>query len=211
MSRRNLIILDFDRTLLDPSELSRHFLRLLLTRGLLSEAAEAAIQTDLGDPNHSLDLANELTAHGVDLTSALKLAHEAFRPNQFLYPDVTPFLERFKDQYIVIMTSGGRDWQTAKLTLCTALEPYLRIILAGNKGEHILAELTGQPESIGLAGLGGEQFAKLVLVDDRLDNLVPLAGQPLVELWHLQRPGAKYNRTAASPGIRTVTTLKEIH
>jgi hypothetical protein len=210
MNQRELIILDFDRTLLDPSELSGHFLKLLHERGLLSKPGHDRIRSDLNDPNRTLDLAKELSDQKVDLSAAMKLAHQVFVPNQFLYPDVAPFLERFREHQIIIMTSGSQEWQAAKLTLCTALEPYPQIILANNKGDHLAEHLAIKADGLSLAELGGERFARLHLIDDRTDNLVPLIDYPKTKLWHLLRPGAKYGHNRVYSGIHQITTLAEI-
>lgn len=208
----NLAILDFDRTLFDPA-FYRAFVDVAVGSGLLTPETAGHIRTTLDDPAQTIDLLEALRAHHVDADAAVNLARTQLAPNQFLYPDVPQFLARLEAANIsvVIMTTAtGRYWQEIKLSMCPVLGKFRQMMLSGNKGEHIKAGLTRANHQLALPDLPGEHFNGIMLVDDRVEALAPLAGESGFTLWHIERPGSKYRRSRDHAGIRHVSSLNEV-
>ncbi|HSX02101.1 MAG TPA: hypothetical protein VLI05_02170 [Candidatus Saccharimonadia bacterium] len=209
MSKPKLIIMDFDRTIFNAAFYTE-FLALLTSRRLLDAATNQRIVDLLADTNISLDLMDVLRRCHLNVVQALELARTALDPNDFLYDDVSPFLERGRDDKLVVMTTGVRRWQMIKLDFCASLQPYPKIILQDNKGEYVRDTLLQSQKGISIQDYEGQWFSELVLIDDRVDSLTPLVGRDRVSLWHLERPDAKYRRDRDYDGITHITSLKEI-
>ena len=211
MTSRPLIILDFDRTLFSEVFYER-FVRLMGEHNLLPESVVQDLLITIKDPDQTIDLLTPLKNAGVDTDKALSIARSETSHESFLYPDVSEFLERHKKYRIIILTTGvDLSWQEAKLSLCPELKDFKKILIYGNKGRYILDNLKTDSNKVSLGELEGEWYDRIVLVDDRVEALIPLIGTPGVELWQVERPGAKYLRTHDHEGIKHVTSLKEIH
>jgi hypothetical protein len=210
MADRPLIILDFDRTLFSERFYER-FVALMSQKKLLPKDVADKLLITIADPTQTIDLLAPLKLAGVDPANALNIATRELSSESFLYPDVADFLARHKDFKIVILTTGvDIAWQQAKLALCPELKPYQQIVILGNKGHYLLSDMQTSSDKVSLKELAGEWFDRLVLVDDRIEALVPLIGTPKVELWQVERPGAKYQRTHDHEGVHHVASLKEI-
>jgi FMN phosphatase YigB (HAD superfamily) len=210
MPSRTLTIADFDRTLFDPA-FYQAFIQLTVHRGLLQPAAAEPVMASLHDTSQTTDLLSAIRMLRVDTDAAMETARAAFAPDQFLYPDATAFLKRAADgRLIIVTTAAGRHWQNFKLSLCPALHPFPQIVISGNKGQFIKKNLVRREAQLGLRHLPGEWFDRIMLVDDRTDALEPLVGESSLELWHVERLGAKYQRTRNYAGIHHVSTLNEV-
>jgi hypothetical protein len=211
MTSRPLLILDFDRTLFSEVFYER-FVRLMDEHNLLPESVVEDLLVTIKDPEQTIDLLTPLKKAGVDTDKALSIAGNELTHESVLYADVPEFLERHTKYRIIILTTGvDLSWQEAKLSLCPELKDFKKILIYENKGRYILDNLKRQSDKVSLSDLEGEWFDRIVLVDDRVDALIPLIGTPSVELWQVERPGAKYQRTQDHEGIHHVTSLKEIH
>jgi len=206
-----LAITDFDRTLFSP-DFYQAFIEAAINGGLLAPDATASIQAAINDPNKTIDLLAALGEHGVDIEAAIRLARATLAPNQFLYPDALGFLDRASAAATVMImtTATGRYWQSIKLSMCPALANFHQITLSGNKGVHIKANLQRRAGRLGLRDLPNQWFDSIMLVDDRVDALMPLIGQSDFTLWHVERPLAKYQRERDYVGIRHVSSLNEV-
>jgi hypothetical protein len=207
---RALIILDFDRTIFKP-DFYRQFIDLMTRHGLPAETA-TKMKNSLDDTSQSVQLLTEVEAAGISEEQARSLAMEELGHDRFLYPDVLPFLDSYESSRIVILTTAaGPVWQSLKLDLCPSLSRFKRVIIAGNKGDHILSHLRYGPGTVSLNDLPyDEDFSAIHLIDDRIEPLRPLIGKKLVTLWHLERPDSKYKGGADSPDIREIVSLEEV-
>jgi hypothetical protein len=205
---RHLIICDFDRTLFD-SRFYTDFTQMLVQKGYIDENTHQEVTRALDDTSISLSLTDILAVNGISTDRALELAAAHLNPADYLYPDVPAFLRRHQDHQLHIITTGQDDWQRVKLGFCTPLNAYPQTILQTNKGRHILSKLNRARSGITLDDLT-EQFHAIHLIDDRVDNLLPLVDQPQIQLWHILRPGAKYQETVDHSNVHRISSLDEI-
>lgn len=88
-----IIALDFDRTLFDRDK-------------MYESSKENAELKNINDPNDFKKKFNEFIENGtLDMD-----------PKEFLYPDVLPFLEKYKDQKLILVTTVGYSSQKKVVT-----------------------------------------------------------------------------------------------
>jgi hypothetical protein len=207
---QSLIILDFDRTLFS-ADFYTNFLELLRERQLLNQSQVDHILKLLQDTTVSLNLLDVLQRNGINTVQAIELARARLNPDDFLYPDLSSFLERYRQHKIILLTTGARRWQMIKLDFCTLLQPYPKIIVQENKGVYLKETLLKKSGGVSIQDLEGRWFEDLILIDDRVDALLPLQGQDRIRLFNLERPDAKYKRGRDYDGITHITSLNEVH
>lgn len=207
-----LIIPDLDRTLFDTSSFAADWLQVMIDRRLIEPEIARELQVRVDDPGRSVNILAELEDHSPTMGEVALKAVRLLEQNAYLYPDVVPFLNRHTADQLLIATTGADVGQRMKLDNSSRLAAYPHKILSGNKGEYLARELKEADGRLTVHDLVDNDFDELWLIDDRMDNLLPLAEWPTekVRLIHIERPDAKYQRTADHARLVHITSLDEL-
>lgn len=206
-----LIVSDFDRTLFNVNEFFVDFCDYILGEPELhNQELRAEVEEFLHSGDHS-DWHAFMDKYHADLTHILDKVKFVLNKNSYLYEDVADFLGRFKADKIAVLTTGRQEYQQVKLQLAGELDRIIKKVIPGNKSEYLKKNLVRSKESISVPDLtGSREFSGLYLIDDKMDMLLPLLGEPNVKLFHIQRPDAKFLRESSHEGIHNISTLLEV-
>lgn len=210
MSRR-LIIVDFDRTLFNVNEFFTDFCSQILSdEGVTNTELRAEVEEFLHSGNHS-DFRPFMERYHVDLQGVMAKVNYTLSHKSYLYSDVKDFLARFKNDKVIIVSVGVQEYQEIKFQLTDSLSHIERVVIDANKGDYLKTRLRSLQRGIQCQELAGdEEFSELLFIDDKLDMLEPLAGQPLIKLFHIERPDAKFPSTSKIKGVQYIKTLEEV-
>lgn len=208
-----LVILDFDRTTFDTHRYYQDFLAMVAeVRG----AAFAATMKTAESRSQYFDPFGYLQEQGMSYAAATatfrdfhKRRYGGSPEGSYLFPDAVQFIHHLADRpatATAIITTGTMQSQRFKLSLCPELSHLPHEIISGNKGVHIQQLLDAR----GAVPLGGQFYDRIVLVDDRDDVLAHIRPQQGHQLFHIVRPGSKYQPSISRPDITTVARLTDI-
>lgn len=208
---QKLIISDFDRTLFDVNTFFLDFCNLALgDESLKNSEIRANIQDHINSGNHA-DWQLFMTRYHIDLQNIVGKIKHALGSNSYLYPDVGIFLHRFKNEKVVIMTTGRQEFQEVKLQLVGEFAGLEKIIIPGNKGEYIASHLELNGDLLSLPKItGASRFSEIYLIDDKTEMLKPLLGVKHARLFHIVREDSKFPERSNEKQIVTINTLDEV-
>lgn len=209
-----LLVLDFDRTVFDTHRYYQDFLAMLR-----SEYGEALAE-DLRlaeTANKYFDPFAHLIGQGISYDDAVAAFHRFHehkygqRPEgSYLFPDAVEFIASLSERphtKITIITTGTLMSQRFKLSLCPQLQPLPAMIISGNKGVHLQQSIDAHKAVV----LDGVAYRRIALVDDRDDVLAHIRPQQGHQLFHIVRPGSKYQPTISRSDIHEISSLAQIH
>lgn len=208
-----LLVLDFDRTVFDTHRYYQDFLAMLT-----AEYGEALTE-DLRvaeTANKYFDPFAHLIGQGISYDDAVAAFHRFHvakygqRPEgSYIFPDAGEFITRITKRphtKLTIITTGTLMSQRFKLSLCPELQPLPAMIISGNKGVHLQQDIDAHQAVI----LDGVAYQRIALVDDRDDVLAHIHPQQGHQLFHIVRPGSKYQPTISRADIHEISSLTQI-
>jgi hypothetical protein len=208
-----LVVLDFDRTVFDTHRYYQDFLAMVASHYGESQAhnlraAEAA--------NKYFDPFAYLQEQGIDPAESAaafrQFHHEKYadKPTgSYVYDDASELIAALNGRphtKVVILTTGGLLSQRFKLELCPELSQLPHQIIPGNKGIHLQQDIDAHQA----VTLNGVAYTRIALVDDRDDVLAHIRPHQGHQLFHIVRPGSKYQPTISRPDIIEISSLIEI-
>ncbi len=206
-----LIISDFDRTLFNVNDFFIDFCELILhDEGIKNAELRAVIEEHIRSGDHSA-WNSFMTRYHVDLSSVISTISHTLREKSYLYSDVNDFLLRFKDEKVMIMTTGQQEFQEVKLQLVGEFAKLQKHVIPGNKSEYIAANMHINNGLITLPEITGAlKFSELYLIDDKYQMLESLVGMKQTKLFHIVRPDAKFPERTNVAAIKSITSLDEV-
>lgn len=208
-----LILLDLDRTLFDSDRFYVDICQLLNEAKIIKPGVLATAVKLLHSAARSLYLTELIKTNQLNRTAVFDLARTRLRPNDYLHPDVAPFLKRFEHQRLVVLTTGEYEYQTLKLDLTPSLNSCVRhIISVIDKGVYIKARLEYGRGKIGAGQIcPGEWFEQIYFIDDRPYNFNSLVDAKDVRLYHILRSGGKASTPFKGRGVSIILSLAEVN
>ena len=208
-----LMVLDFDRTIFDTHRYYQDFLAML--KAEYSEAVAQDMRLAEAS-NKYFDPFAHLIEQGVsyeEVTAAFLRFREDKYGSQaegsYLFPDATEFIAEISQRphtKLAIITTGTLMSQRFKLSLCPQLESLPAMIIPGNKGIHLQQDIDAHAAVL----VDGTAYQRIALVDDRDDVLAHIRPHQGHQLFHIVRPGSKYQPTISRSDIREITSLTDI-
>ncbi|GAC1369806.1 MAG: hypothetical protein NVSMB39_2030 [Candidatus Saccharimonadales bacterium] len=213
-SQNMLVILDFDRTIFNTARYYQDFL------DMVGEAYGADFTASLDAAQQAekyFDPFAHCLSQGVDyetVKTQLLAYHDrkyegAADMSSYLFADAVELIQALQaDPNITvgIITTGTSQSQEFKLSQCPELNDIPREIISENKGRRVRRDL----EEFNSVHFDGAAYARFALVDDREDVLAQIDPHPNHKLFHIVRPGSKYQPTGNRSDIVKISSLTEI-
>ena len=209
-----LIVLDFDRTIFDTH---RYYQDLL---AMLAAEHSEALAEDLRlaeVANKYFDPFAHLIGEGISYEDAVAAFHSFHerkygqRPEgSYIFSDAAEFIASIGKRphtKVAIITTGTLMSQRFKLSLCPQLKPLPAMIISGNKGIHLQQDMDAHKAVV----LEGVAYRRIALVDDRDDVLAHIRPHQGHQLFHIVRPGSKYQPTISRSDIHEISSRAQIH
>ena len=213
---KSLILIDFDHTISDFTLMKQAIKRSCSLFGISptlwdSTYDQAKDETNVYRTDHHIQILSHMTSVPQD---KIKKAFYAEYENgkKYIFNDVISFLEKYKDENIVVFTLGTESFQMLKRKT-SAIDKYMKgaIYSVGKKDVWLNVQLIDERDKIYIRALD-KSFPKVIIVDDRpmsfkiyTNNL----GNKL-ELIRLKRKGGRYEMEEDLPNTKIVNQLTDI-
>lgn len=204
--KRELAIVDLDRTIIDTDAFAHAVVVQAAQQLDLPLSSRCDLEREILDKQDTVDLHAVFARHGIDLEE--ELGHLKIE-GDFVYPDVTEFIERHPD-FWVVTTGLNEAYQNAKLAHA-GLDGRATVI-KGVKGPYIKEKLIQQDGLVGFADYSEDAyFDEILVADDRYEMIEALVGLRGLKLFVVQREGAKYPAPAEPHhGFSVVSSLNNL-